>query len=359
LLAEAGESGERPGFAVALHPENFSTSKPREEIEFIGQSLPYYDSVRRALAERLPDYPTLSPASCDLEDFERVHTQNYLHNLQRLANGDAGITEPRRSAECAGLEFALPGYRYTLGAMMSAVEQMERGKLTRAYVFGLVGHHAYSDWGHGYCLLNPQAAAARFAQELGFSRVLIVDWDYHHGDGTQAIFANDPCVHCISIHSALDLYMSAVRVTEEGTTQAAARLGHQNIPVLADLYTDEFWTELGLEGSFVRAEGALRAFEDALQRVPWRADIVFIFSGYDAHVDDCGGDVQKWTTDDFAELTRNVLRRAHSWDSPVLSAHGGGYKQSVAVEAALRHIEILARGRGSRPSEPDGRRGQR
>jgi acetoin utilization deacetylase AcuC-like enzyme len=79
--------------------------------------------------------------------------------------------------------------------MFEAVEQMKRGNLERAFCFCLGGHHAHRDWGHGYCLLNPLAATARYAQELGLVRVLIVDWDIHHGDGTQAIFAHDDTVY--------------------------------------------------------------------------------------------------------------------------------------------------------------------
>jgi len=119
---------------------------------------------------------------------------------------------PRLSIECSGLDHCLPGYLYGLGGMLEAIDQMRAGLLERAYCFSLGGHHAYADWGHGYCLLNPQAAAARYAQTQGFRKILIVDWDIHHGDGTQSIFANDPSVYCLSIHSCLDLYMTSMRV---------------------------------------------------------------------------------------------------------------------------------------------------
>lgn len=212
-----------PVFATYLHPESFETSRPRDEISFVGQSLPYFDGVRQALVEALPGYPSVPPARCALGDFERVHDPDYLRSLRRLADGDPETAEPRRSAECSGLEFALPGCEYTLGGMMEIIRRMREGSLSRGYVFGAPGHHAYPDWGHGYCLLNPQAAAARYAQELGFGHPLIIDWDFHHGDGTQAIFAGDRSVHCISIHSAIDLYMSMMRVTEHGTSEVDER----------------------------------------------------------------------------------------------------------------------------------------
>ncbi len=99
-----------PVFATYLHPESFETSRPRDEISFVGQSLPCFDGVRQALVEALPGYPSVPPARCALEDFERVHDPDYLRSLRRLADGDPETAEPRRSAECSGLEFALPGY---------------------------------------------------------------------------------------------------------------------------------------------------------------------------------------------------------------------------------------------------------
>ena len=105
--------------------------------------------------------------------------------------------------------------------MYEAVRRMKASTLERAYCFSIGGHHAHPDWGHGYCILNPLAVTARYAQEQGFEKVLIIDWDHHHGDGTQAIFANDKTVYCISIHSAIDLYMSFQKVLRQGTTTAA------------------------------------------------------------------------------------------------------------------------------------------
>ena len=327
-----------------LHPETFTTSKSRDEIEFIGQSLPYYDRVREMTANALAAYPSLPLVKADLSDFERVHTREYLAKLLAMARGETVLDPPKRSAECTGLEYALPGYCYSLGGMMDAVRRMREGQLDRVYCFGLPGHHSYPDWGHGYCLLNPQATAARYAQEIGFSRPLIIDWDFHHGDGTQAIFDGDSSVHCISIHSAIDLYMSMVRVHEEGTTTAAAAAGHQNIPILSTLYSREFWTECGLPGEYYRRDDAIKRFQRSLADVPWQPDIVFIFSGYDAHAEDCGADTHGWTEDDFRTLTRLVCRFADELHAPIVSVHGGGYVPDVAVRSAVAHVGELFAG---------------
>jgi acetoin utilization deacetylase AcuC-like enzyme len=135
--------------------------------------------------------------------------------------------------------------------------------------------------------------------------------------------------------------MSMVKVTELGTTAAAAEAGHRNIPVLSSFYPDEFWDDLGLPGDFFRTPEVMSAFDTALENLPWEPDILLIFSGYDAHKADCGEDVQAWEYEDFETLTRRVCELAHRHRAPILSVHGGGYTKPYAVEAAVRHVEVL------------------
>ncbi len=120
--------------------------------------------------------------------------------------------------------------------MLAAIDHMKEGSLERAYCFSMVGHHAHSNWGHGYCLLNPLAAATRYAQSVGFAKILLIDWDIHHGDGTQFIFSYDSTVYCISIHNALDLYMAKASNLKAGTTTTATSVGHCNIPVITNSF---------------------------------------------------------------------------------------------------------------------------
>ena len=194
-----------PRFATYWHPHTCYTSRPSEQIRFVGHSFPHFSQVRHELETALTSYPSLPVRKADYQDYLQVHTKEYLDKLALMASGELVAELPRLSAECTVLEFCLPGYLYSLGGMLEAIDQMKSGMLERAYCFSLGGHHAYADWGHGYCLLNPSAAAVRYAQDKGFDQVLIIDWDIHHGDGTQSIFASDPSVYCISIHSALGI----------------------------------------------------------------------------------------------------------------------------------------------------------
>lgn len=290
----------------------------------------------------MTSYPSLPLRKVDWVDFQRVHTKDYLDKIQQLALGLKPEPPPRVSAECRGLEFCLPGYEYGLGGMLEAIDWMKQGKLARSGHFCLGGHHAYADWGHGYCLLNPMAVAVRYAQEQGFGRVLIVDWDHHHGDGTQAIFAHDSSVYCISIHSLDDLYMSLMGTLRQATTTAAESEGHCNIPVLSGKYDDHFLEEMNLPGKFYRADTCLAAFEEALENLPWSPDLVCVLSGYDAHKDDLGYDTAEWTDNDFRFLTERVITLADAHHCPILSTNGGGYRLDITVSAALTHLHTLA-----------------
>jgi acetoin utilization deacetylase AcuC-like enzyme len=333
-----------------LHPQAFFTSKPIQEISFAKYSLPYYNQVRHTLAKSLQDYPALSLRKAQVADYLRVHTHNYLRKLALKALGKpldkSSLSLPELSFECRGLEHALPSYLYGLGGMLEAIDQMKRGLIDRAYCFSMVGHHAHSNWGHGYCLLNPLAATTRYAQLQGFEKILIIDWDIHHGDGTQEIFSNDRNVYCISIHSAVDIYMAKASDLKAGTTDTAKIVGHCNIPIITESFPVEVLQEEGITGKFYYGHESIHAYQEALENVPWQPNLIAIFSGYDSHKDDCGARTTNWTNDDFCKLTKITLNFAKKYGCPVLSSHGGGYKLSVTVSAAMAHIETLATYRG-------------
>lgn len=331
-----------PRFAVYLHPQTCLTAKPIEHIEFVGHSYPHFSQVRQELTGTLRDYASLPVCVVSLNEFDAVHTSDYLSRLMAMAEDKPPERVPRLSVECTGLQYCLPGYQYGLGGLYAAIDQMKASQVERAYCFSLPGHHAHADWGHGYCLLNPQASAARYAQRQGFQKVLIVDWDIHHGDGTQDIFAHDASVYCVSIHSLGDLYMTLQGVLHESTTTRGAEVGHCNIPLLNRVFDDDFFTAMNLSGRYYRAHESLTAFRTALAELPWSPDIIFIFSGYDSHKDDCGAGITDWDYADFQALTRCVLDVAGHSDCPVLSVHGGGYKLPVTIAAAASHVEVLA-----------------
>ncbi len=324
-----------------LNPETTMLSKPAEQVQFSGHSWPYFNQVRQELHSILRSCPELALRQATLQDYQRVHSPAYLAQLLAMSEGNSVEQPPRMGIGCEGLEFCLPGYLYSLGGMFEAIDQARQGKVLRSYCFSLGGHHAHADWGHGYCILNPQAAAARYAQENGFAKILIVDWDLHHGDGTQSIFARDPSVHCISIHSLGDLYMAVSGGLRMATTTYAEEIGHCNLPVLADTFGDEWMEQMHLPGRCYRADNIIPAFREAVENIPWMPDYISIFSGYDAHVGDHGRGVMNWTNDDYVRLTKIVTALANRVACPILSVHGGGYELPVVVAVATAHVDAL------------------
>jgi acetoin utilization deacetylase AcuC-like enzyme len=329
-------------FATYLHPHTCYTSQQCDRASFVGYSFPYFSKVRQNLAKILQNYPTLPIKKAQYTDYLRVHTEDYLRTLALMALNQPVNQLPKLSGECQNLEYCLPGYLYGLGGMLEAIDRMKKGSLERAYCFSLPGHHAYANSGHGYCLLNPLAAAARYAQTQGFDKILIIDWDIHHGDGTQSIFSNDKSVYCISIHSAVDIYMAKASDLKLGTTTVGDAIGHCNIPILIQSFPVEILASEGLTGNFYRGEESLDIFADALSKIPGKPDLILIFSGYDSHKDDCGKNITNWTNSDFQRLTKLVLDFAKKISCPVLSSHGGGYNLSVTLSAAVSHVEVLA-----------------
>ncbi len=326
--------------ATYFHSETCNTTIPRDQIEFVGQSLPYYDEVRAEIQKQL-HYPVLDLTRISIDNYKSVHTNQYVDTIAALAAGKE-VEHPKLSAECSNLFYAVPGYEYALGGVFKALDLMKSGDLDRAYCFSLPSHHAFPEKGHGYCLLNTEAAAVRYAQSIGYRNVLVIDWDIHHGDGTQTIFEDDLSVYCISVHSAVDLYMSIMKSIELGTTTYAEKVGHCNIPVLSDEYTDEFYfSELGLPGTVFRSNQIHEQFELALDNLPFSPDLIVIFDGHDSHVNDCGEGITKFQYEDFRILTKAVKNLAAQEKCPVLSMPGGGYNLDITVQAALIHVEEL------------------
>jgi acetoin utilization deacetylase AcuC-like enzyme len=332
-------------FATYLHPEAFQASREVSAAMFCGYSYPHFSRLAGLLRVRLAHWPGLPLRQVGYEEYGRVHAPEYLEAIALLAEDQPVPVRPRLSGECAGFQYLLPGYGYSLGGFYEAIDHLKRGSLDRAFICGLAGHHAHRDWGHGYCLLNPMAVAVRYAQEQGFGRLLIVDWDIHHGDGTQAIFAHDPGVHQISIHSGVDLYMMKAGRLSAGGVAAGRAEGHCNIPVVHSMFADAFTREIGLGDGFCRAPETLARFEQALAALPFVPQIILLFAGCDGHREDCGAHITDWGYDDFETLTRLVLAAAQKAACPVLSVQGGGYNLPVTVAATLAHVAVLAAGK--------------
>jgi len=255
----------------------------------------------------------------------RIHSAAYIDSVVAVAKSGGGHIEQETTVSPASEEVA----RLAAGCVCDAVERLVRGEDSQALcLVRPPGHHAMFHHAMGFCIYNNVAIAAKVAgDELDVDRVLIVDWDIHHGNGTQAVFWEDPQVGVLSIHR-WPFYPGTGRADETG---AGAGLGATvNLPI-------EYGTP--------RAE-YLSVFRDALETfaAKIRPQIVLISAGFDSHRLDPIGDLGL-ETEDFISLTHAVLEVAETYaGGRVVSVLEGGYDPPTLADCVAVHLrEIFAR----------------
>jgi acetoin utilization deacetylase AcuC-like enzyme len=215
----------------------------------------------------------------------RVHTTRYLDSIFELSGKTAWLDDDTTAISPHSVEAAC----VAAGTSIMAVESVVSGEARSA--FALVrppGHHAESTRARGFCLFNNVAVAATHAQsKLNCPKVLIVDWDAHHGNGTQQIFWADPTVLFFDIHRAAPFYPNSGNLDETGAGLGAGYTVNVPLP----------------EGTGDRA--VLQAFETILKpaAAAFRPNLVLISAGFDWHRNDLAGNV---TPNGFALLTAAV-----------------------------------------------------
>jgi len=213
------------------------------------------------------------------------------------------------------------------GGAVAAVDAVMSGKVDNAFVAARPpGHHATSEHAMGFCLFNNVAVAARHAQNYkGIERVAIIDWDVHHGNGTQGIFYSDPTVHFFSMHQ----YPWYPGTGSRGESGQGRGLGSTlNVPVKAN--TD--------------AREQKRIFEAAIQDISrnFQPDFIFISAGFDGHLTDPLGHL-RLENDDYISMTKTVMDWANeACDGRIVSVLEGGYNLDTLGGTVKAHVAAMS-----------------
>ncbi|MBI5343598.1 MAG: histone deacetylase [Deltaproteobacteria bacterium] len=311
----------RVGFVY--HPDYLLHAAPFEHPESPARLLAIVEHLAsNGLADRMV---SLSPGYPDESDILRVHDPDYLRKLEAACRRGDTTLDAEDTYLCRN------SYTIALlsaGGAIAGAEAVATGSVRRAFcAVRPPGHHADRTTGMGFCLLNNVAIAARYLQARhGISRVFIVDWDVHHGNGTQAIFLEDPSVFFFSIHEHPSfLYPGTGRRWEtgkgpgEGTTL--------NAPMSPGAGDEEY----------------RMAFEQMLRPAVerFRPEIFLVSAGFDAHGDDPLADIHI-TAEGYRFMTRFVSEMADRYcGGRIVSVLEGGYEISSLVSSVETHVREL------------------
>jgi acetoin utilization deacetylase AcuC-like enzyme len=294
--------------SIFTHPDCLRHDPGSDHPETPARLRTLLERARAADAVKVRD---TAPAT--REPLLAVHAESYLGTLEALSGRGGGVLFLDTILNGASWDAVLGA----TGAVLAAVDHAHAG---REHAFAAVrppGHHALAGKGMGFCLVNNVVIGARHAQRVGRSRVLIIDWDVHHGNGTQALMEADPTLRYVSLHQH-PWYPGTGMADERGVGNVF------NVPrgpgLAASLYVSDLWAAI------------------VAATTGWDPEIVLVSAGFDAMTGDpLGGFTLE--PGHYADLTLRLRERFPR--TPIVGLLEGGYTPSRVAEGALAHIGAL------------------
>ncbi|MFB6110883.1 MAG: histone deacetylase family protein [Halodesulfurarchaeum sp.] len=261
----------------------------------------------------------LDPVDVTDEQLYRVHTEEYVDRLRSMSATGNG----RLSVDTHVSEHTWETAKLSAGGVIRALQAVATGEVASAFVMARPGgHHAFADDGHGFCYLNNTAVGIRDLQaRTDVDRVLIWDWDAHHGDGTESIFYDDPSVLVMSTHQdGRTLFPGTGDVTDVGS--GAGEGYNVNVP-LPPKTTDEAYMQVVSE-----------VFRPIAEQ--YDPDLVFVEAGQDNHFTDPITDLGV-TAQGYADLMAAAVDVAETFtDGDIVASLAGGY----GIEGGLPYTNL-------------------
>jgi acetoin utilization deacetylase AcuC-like enzyme len=293
----------------AGHPES------HHRLESIAKHL-----ADTGLAEHL--VPVSAP-EIDLDKLYAIHSESYVNEiLDYCRSGPGYIPTMETEVQPATAEAALRA----AGGCLNAADLLLNNELDAAFApVRPPGHHATRNVAMGFCVFNNIAIVANHLLENGLSRILILDWDVHHGNGTQAAFYSDNRVLFISLHQR-GLYPPGSGYEQETGSDAGDGF-NWNIPLLPGTSHQEILT-------IFRDQIAPRVTE-------FQPEFILISAGFDGHRDDLLGSLG-WVEETYEEATRMAMKWADaSAQGRILSILEGGYNLTALALSVEAHLKAL------------------
>jgi len=280
----------------------------------------------RAIPRALRDIPELFHALVHVEgrharedELALAHDPRYVERVRAIVNTGGGRLDPDTVASPGSWDAATAA----AGCVLDAVDMAMDGRAVRSFcAVRPPGHHALRSRAMGFCMFGSVGVAARYARaKHGLGRVLIVHWDVHHGNGTQALIEDEPNIHFVSMHQ-WPWYPGTGAAEDRGPFGTV-----WNVPMDAGL----------------AAETYVSAFLSAVDSATngWAPDLVLVSAGYDSLAGDPLGGFTL-DLDDVDRLTREMVSRAESWcQGRLVAALEGGYVPERLGHACVVTMQAL------------------